>query len=581
MSPQLPPGLRIHHDPHSKRGRSLVATTSFPAGAQIAVFSSPLLALPDGATMRTTCNYCLRVGSPSSSSPSSPSSQSQSQSHHSQPIQLRACTACRAAVYCDAACQRAHWRAVHKAECKMFARVRAQAGRDWLPTPVRATAQVLLLLSGAGDDHRAVREAFECGSGDGNSGLLLEGNVEAFRRDEKVWADFELLACAAVGYAGLTGGEEMLAKAREVLCRIQTNAFNRLDEDTGMAGIFVDAGLAMVNHSCVPNAFIGFDKRTAVLRAERPIQEGEEITISYIDNNLPKAARHEALRLYHFQCDCPRCADDLDVYQVCQASPVIHLNSFSLQPDLTKLRDPPIGRSKVSKAQVEAIYEKWKSLPKPEGDKEEDHMKVARARWELCRPLIEARMWAVDPLPATILDVANRWQTSYKMIVYALPLHCFLSTECEPFRLVPPFKPWRIKGIVAIVKLLAVTGELTASGALATRCTHEGVVGTLAMADQVSMCEALLRLAVHHGYFGAAEDWEVLKMAKSMLEDVESLQGREKESTLLRAWARDPGDPEGSAFFENQVIKPIHALASFAVDVLEGMLGDGKSMVKK
>jgi SET and MYND domain-containing protein len=64
--------------------------------------------------------------------------------------------------------------------------------------------------------------------------------------------------------------------------QIQTNAFNRLDADTGMTGIFLDAGLAMVNHSCVPNAFIGFDKRTAVLRAERPIQEGEEITISYI-----------------------------------------------------------------------------------------------------------------------------------------------------------------------------------------------------------------------------------------------------------------------------------------------------------
>jgi len=49
-----------------------------------------------------------------------------------------------------------------------------------------------------------------------------------------------------------------------------------------MNGIFLDPALAMVNHSCVPNAFIGFDKRTAVLRAARAIEEGEEITISYI-----------------------------------------------------------------------------------------------------------------------------------------------------------------------------------------------------------------------------------------------------------------------------------------------------------
>lgn len=189
-------------------------------------------------------------------------------------------------------------------------------------------------------------------------------------------------------------------------------------------------------------------------------------------------------------------------------------------------------------------------------------------------------MWAVEPLPTTILDLATRWQSSYKMVVYALPLLCFLSTECEPFKLVPPFMPWRIKGIVAIVKLLAVTGELTASGALATRCNHEGLVGTLATADQVTMCEALLRLAVHHGSVGASEDWEVLKEARSMLEDVESLAGREKESAVVRAWARNPEDPEGSTFFENQVLKPITTLASFAVEILEATLS-GKNLVKK
>lgn len=222
--------------------------------------------------MRTTCNYCLRVGSGPSGGP------------------LLACAGCKATVYCDAACQRAHWKAVHKAECKMFARVRANAGRDWLPTPTRAVAQVLLLLK-AGD--KAARAAF-------GEGGTLEGNVEAFRRDEAVWGDYELQAMAAVVYGGLLESEEMLATARAVLCKvggllvegvggvllmggqIQTNAFNRLDPDTGMAGIFLDAGLAMINHSCVPNAFIGFDKRTAMLRAERNIAEGDEIEISYI-----------------------------------------------------------------------------------------------------------------------------------------------------------------------------------------------------------------------------------------------------------------------------------------------------------
>ena len=234
----------------------------------------------------------------------------------------------------------------------------------------------------------------------------------------------------------------------------------------------------------------------------------------------------------------------------------------------------------MTKSEVEAIYKKWQALAKPEGDDEAEHLKLAQARWALCQPLVEANMWAVEPLPTTILELTTSWQTSYKMVVYALPLVCFLATECDPFKLVAPFMPWRIKDMVAVVKLLAVTGEFTASGALATRCTHEGLVGTLAMADQVSMCEALLRLVVHHGSIGAAQDWEVVKEARSMLADLESLEGREQESALLRAWARDPEDPEGAAFFESQVLRPIRTLSSFAAEILEAMLA-GKTLVRR
>jgi SET and MYND domain-containing protein len=43
----------------------------------------------------------------------------------------------------------------------------------------------------------------------------------------------------------------------------------------------LDAGLAMANHSCLPNAYVCFSGRKAILRAEREIKEGEEIEISY------------------------------------------------------------------------------------------------------------------------------------------------------------------------------------------------------------------------------------------------------------------------------------------------------------
>jgi hypothetical protein len=92
----------------------------------------------------------------------------------------------------------------------MFTRVRTNVGKDWLPTPTRAVAQVLLLLQ-AGDT------ATEAAFGKGGS---LEGNVQGFRDDENVWADFELQAMAAVVYGGLLESEEMLQRAKEVLCKV-------------------------------------------------------------------------------------------------------------------------------------------------------------------------------------------------------------------------------------------------------------------------------------------------------------------------------------------------------------------------
>lgn len=215
MPPQLPPSVRIHHAPpknpnptptSKKTHRSLHATHPLPAGSTIATFPSPVLALPDGATMRTTCNYCLTP------SQSLSLSQSPSQSH-----KLKACTACHAAVYCSPACQRAHWKTGgggHKAECGMFARVRKEAGKDWLPTPVRAVAQVLMALEGGGKG--GVGEAF--GEGEG----ALEGNVKGFEADGEVWGDVGLQARAAVVYSGLGEGnlEGMVGKAREVLCKV-------------------------------------------------------------------------------------------------------------------------------------------------------------------------------------------------------------------------------------------------------------------------------------------------------------------------------------------------------------------------
>ncbi|KAJ4458631.1 putative histone-lysine n [Paratrimastix pyriformis] len=71
--------------------------------------------------------------------------------------------------------------------------------------------------------------------------------------------------------------------------------------------------IARINHSCVPNAAVfypigGDEPLRARLVAVRPIVAGEEICISYIDEDLPRPKRQAALREgYRFVCVCPKC----------------------------------------------------------------------------------------------------------------------------------------------------------------------------------------------------------------------------------------------------------------------------------
>lgn len=258
-------------------------------------------------------------------------------------------------------------------------------------------------------------------------------------------------------------------------------------------------------------------------------------------------------------------------------SPNIGLNKFSLHPNLSSLRSPQVDRSRVPSVDVEAIYRKWHALSRSDS---EDDMHLARLRWKLCQPLVEAKMFAVEPLPTSLLDFVTMCHADSNKIAYALPLACFLSTECDPVKLVAPFLPWRVKGLMVIAKLLTHIGELRATGELERTCTHKILVDILTKSDQVSMCEAVLRLIVRYGPMGVSEDWDVLREAKSILREIESLQGREQESYFLRTWAKDPEDPEGSAFFANAVLKPIDDLAALAIGIMDAELGDGQSLVR-
>lgn len=66
---------------------------------------------------------------------------------------------------------------------------------------------------------------------------------------------------------------------------------------------------SFINHSCASNSFRLHVGDTLFLHASRPIEAGEEITLSYVNSLLPKKMRHELLDndSWEFKCNCSRC----------------------------------------------------------------------------------------------------------------------------------------------------------------------------------------------------------------------------------------------------------------------------------
>ncbi|KAH8160330.1 hypothetical protein CIB48_g7911 [Xylaria polymorpha] len=529
--PTLPEGLALKGASTAPRGRSIAATRVFQPGEVIATFGSPSIAIPDSPHLSTTCSGCLLPATPGSDLPSP-----------SQPVRVvRACTGCRTVAYCSPACQRLDWTTGgHKAECKVFKRVRAE-GHDFLPTPVRALVQVLLR-----PEMSAVMED-------------LEGHVDRFRLESgKLWADMELQAMAALHYLGRETNAKSLAEAIEILCKSQVNSFNRLDEDVEQTGLFMNSALAMVNHSCTPNAFVQFVGRKSVLHAYQEIGKDEEIEISYIDCNLHISQRREALKTrYHFTCNCLRCKDDMDVYQVCRGYPHLRLNRLSVAPNIQK-QDSHIpgllSGNKLLGATVEEIYS-WCSAPLL-GLSESDKQKQLRRRWAACKPLRDSRTpaCAIEPLPRVLAE-ASMYFGEQGNFAYSLCISSFLATNVDPYKAAAPFAPQRVKGLLIVAKLLANTAPADpdaspgGSKALTSAKNLRGAISkAMGKMDQATMCQILLELVVYHAPAAHSKEWSVFREAKDLLGDLEALQGRETEDALVKAFMRNPDGTEERLF---------------------------------
>ncbi|KAJ3045762.1 hypothetical protein HDV00_007888 [Rhizophlyctis rosea] len=108
-----------------------------------------------------------------------------------------------------------------------------------------------------------------------------------------------------------TPTEEIITLA----CQINSNSHGMRDP-TGNGNMDVAVGMfplvAMLNHSCMPNcAYVGIAHGQMLVRTLRPVAEGEELTVSYVDLYAGREERRgKLLETKNFWCECERCVED-------------------------------------------------------------------------------------------------------------------------------------------------------------------------------------------------------------------------------------------------------------------------------
>ncbi|ELR05438.1 hypothetical protein GMDG_01733 [Pseudogymnoascus destructans 20631-21] len=94
---------------------------------------------------------------------------------------------------------------------------------------------------------------------------------------------------------------------QDLFCKVLTNVMC-INHQEGSPGITLDLVGSFVNHSCDPNAFVFFEGSQLRMRSLKPINAGDEITLTYTELREGVLMRKRKLhRGYSFFCRCNRC----------------------------------------------------------------------------------------------------------------------------------------------------------------------------------------------------------------------------------------------------------------------------------
>ncbi|KAJ7596939.1 hypothetical protein C8J56DRAFT_1001009 [Mycena floridula] len=277
----LPAGIEIRVSRSS--GRGIWTKQSLKAGTTI-IAAKPHVAVLSTGYLDTYCSACFS------------------------PKPMKRCPSCRLLQYCDPACQKIDWN-IHKLECPALQKWSQMAPTPDLAVPddaVRCLGRVIWKKQKKGPEHTWTKEMDAMQShraslkpGDSTTGLLTR------------------LAHCLVQYLGAGSAADLqhfgISSSRvlvDLISQFTTNTFSLTDPSLTPIGATVSPLIALINHSCSPNAVVVFPRHGPTMQviALRDINGEEEILTSYIDVTLPRDRRQKDLiETYNFECRCELC----------------------------------------------------------------------------------------------------------------------------------------------------------------------------------------------------------------------------------------------------------------------------------
>ncbi|CAN6303777.1 unnamed protein product [Urochloa humidicola] len=253
------------------KGRGLVASRTFFPG-EVIISQEPYVSTPNKILVGSSCDHCYASSN------------------------LKKCSFCRVTWYCSSDCQKEEWK-LHQLECRAMAALTEDRKKMLTPT---IRLMVRLVLKRKLQNEKAIPS-----SGIDNYYLVdaLESHIAEVDENQLVlYAQMANLVNLVFSSLELD-----LKEIAHTFSKFACNAHTICDPELRPLGTGLYPVISIINHSCVPNAVLIFDGRTAYVRALQPIGKDEEVSISYIETAAVTKKRQNDLKQYFFTCSCPRC----------------------------------------------------------------------------------------------------------------------------------------------------------------------------------------------------------------------------------------------------------------------------------